>query len=161
MADGRSIAKLAGIVAACQAAGGIGAWLSREGLSEWYPKIQKPSFTPLGWVFGPTWTLLYALMGASLWLAEERGEDNDATKQTSRVLFGAQLFLNVLWTYAFFVRRAPGWALVEVAVLLVAIAATAASFSKVSRTAALLLVPYLLWTGFASVLNFSVWRLNR
>jgi hypothetical protein len=58
-------------------------------------------------------------------------------------------------------RRAPGWALVEVAVLLVAIAATAASFSKVSRTAALLLVPYLLWTGFASVLNFSVWRLNR
>jgi translocator protein len=161
MADGRSIAKLAGTVAACQAAGGIGAWLSREGLREWYPKIQKPSFTPPGLVFGPTWTLLYALMGASLWLAEERGEDNDATKQTSRVLFGAQLFLNVLWTYVFFGRRAPGWALVEVAVLLVAIAATAASFSKVSRTAALLLVPYLLWTSFASVLNFSVWRLNR
>ena len=161
MADGRSIAKLAGTVAACQAAGGIGAWLSREGLREWYPKIQKPSFTPPGWVFGPTWTLLYALMGTSLWLAEERGEDNGATKQTSRVLFGAQLFLNLLWTYVFFGRRAPGWALAEVAVLLVAIAATAASFSKVSRTAALLLVPYLLWTSFASVLNFSVWRLNR
>src|ERR671921_2869420 len=157
MADGRSMAKLVGAVVACEAAGGIGAFLSRQGLREWYPTLRKPSFTPPGWVFGPTWTLLYALMGASLWLAEERGEDNDATKQTSRVLFGAQLFLNVLWTYVFFGRRAPGWALVEVAVLFVAIAATAASFSKVSRTAALLLVPYLLWTSFASVLNFSVW----
>lgn len=160
MADGRSIAKLVGTVAACEAVGGIGAYLSRDGLREWYPKIEKPSFTPPGSVFGPTWTLLYALMGASLWLAEEWGEDG-AAKRTSRVLFGTQLLLNVLWTYVFFGRRAPGWALVEVAVLLAAIVATAASFSKVSRTAALLLVPYLLWTGFASVLNFSVWRLNR
>ena len=160
MADGHSIAKLAGAVAACEAAGGIGAFLSREGLQEWYPKLQKPSFNPPDWVFGPTWTLLYALMGTSLWLAEERDEDG-AAKWNSRVFFGAQLLLNVLWTYVFFGRRAPGWAFVEVLVLLAAIAATVASFSKVSRTAALLLVPYLLWTGFASVLTFSVWRLNR
>jgi translocator protein len=160
MADGRSIAKLAGAVAACEAAGGIGAFLSREGLQEWYPKLQKPSFNPPGWVFGPTWTLLYALMGTSLWLAEERDEDG-AAKRTSRVFFGAQLVLNVLWTYVFFGRRAPGWAFVEVLVLLAAIASTVASFSKVSRTAAVLLVPYLLWTGFASVLNFSIWRLIR
>jgi benzodiazapine receptor len=98
--------------------------------------------------------------GTSLWLAEERGEDG-AAKRTSRVFFGAQLLLNVLWTYVFFGRRAPGWAFVEVLVLLAAIAATVASFLKASRTAALLLVPYLLWTGFASVLTFSVWRLNR
>ena len=161
MADGRSIAKLAGAVAACEAAGGIGAFLSRDGLQGWYPKLQKPSFNPPGWVFGSTWTLLYALMGASLWLAEERGEDGGGAKRTSRFLFGAQLVLNVLWTYVFFGRRAPGWAFVEVVVLLVAIAATVASFSKASRTAALLLVPYVLWTGFASVLTFSVWRLNR
>ncbi len=160
MADGHSIAKLARAVAACEAAGGIGAFLSREGLQEWYPELQKPSFNPPDWVFGPTWTLLYALMGTSLWLAEERGEDG-AAKRTSRVFFGAQLLLNVLWTYVFFGRRAPGWAFVEVLVLLAAIAATVASFLKASRTAALLLVPYLLWTGFASVLTFSVWRLNR
>jgi translocator protein len=160
MADGRSIAKLTGAVAACEAAGEIGAFLSREGLQEWYPKLQKPSFNPPDWVFGPTWTLLYALMGTSLWLEEEWGEDG-AAKRTSRVFFGAQLLLNVLWTYVFFGRRAPGWAFVEVLVLLAAIASTVASFSKVSRTAAVLLVPYLLWTGFASVLNFSVWRLNR
>jgi len=160
MAYGHSIAKLAGAVAACEAAGGIGAFLSREGLQEWYPKLHKPSFNPPDWVFGPTWTLLYALMGTSLWLAEERDEDG-AAKRTSRVFFGLQLVLNVLWTYVFFRRRAPGWAFVEVLVLLAAIAATVASFSKASRTAALLLVPYLLWTGFASVLNFSIWRLNR
>ena len=99
-------------------------------------------------------------MGASLWLAEERGEDGGA-KRSSRALFGAQLLLNVLWTYVFFDRRAPGRAFVEVVSLLAAIAATTVTFSKVSRTAALLLVPYLLWTGFASVLNFGVWRLNR
>ena len=160
MAYRHSIAKLAGAVAACEAAGGIGAFLSREGLQEWYPKLQKPSFNPPDWVFGPTWTLLYALMGTSLWLAEERDEDG-AAKRTSRVFFGAQLLLNVLWTYVFFGRRAPGWAFVEVLVLLAAIASTVASFSKVSRTAAVLLVPYLVWTGFASVLNFSIWRLNR
>jgi benzodiazapine receptor len=160
MADGRSIAKLAGAVAACEAAGGIGAFLSREGLQEWYPKLHKPSFNPPDWVFGPTWTLLYALMGTSLWLVEERGEDG-AVKRTSRVFFGAQLLLNVLWTHVFFGRRSPGWAFVEVLVLLATIAATVASFSKVCRTAALLLVPYLLWTGFASVLTFCIWRLNR
>ena len=161
MAEARQVVKLAVAVAACEAAGGIGAFLSREGLREWYPKLQKPSFNPPGWVFGPTWTLLYALMGASLWLAEERAQGDEAAKRTSRFFFGAQLLLNVLWTYVFFGRRAPGWAFVEVLVLLAAIAATLVSFSKASRTAALLLVPYLLWTGFASVLNFSIWRLNR
>ena len=161
MAEAGQVAKLAGAVAACEAAGGIGAFLSREGLREWYPKLQKPSLNPPAWVFGPTWTLLYALMGASLWLAEERGGDDETAKRTSRFLFGAQLLLNVLWTYVFFGRRAPGWAFVEILVLLAAVSASALSFSKTSRTAALLLAPYLLWIGFASVLNFSVWRLNR
>ena len=108
MAEAGQVAKLAGAVAACEAAGGIGTFLSREGLREWYPKLQKSSLNPPGWVFGPTWTLLYALMGASLWLAEERGGDDEAAKRTSRFLFGAQLLLNVLWTYVFFGRRAPG-----------------------------------------------------
>jgi tryptophan-rich sensory protein len=88
--------------------------------------LRKPSFTPPGSYFGPTWTLLYALMGASLLGHPQRGEDG-AAKGASRTLFGAQLLLNVLWTYVFFGRRAPGWAFVEVVFLLAAIAATAAS----------------------------------
>ena len=76
-------------------------------------------------------------------------------------MFGIQLVLNVLWTYVFFKRRSPGWALVEIIFLWVAIAATTLTFEKVSRTAALLLLPYLLWTGFAAVLNYSIWRLNK
>jgi tryptophan-rich sensory protein len=107
MVDGRSKAKLVGSMVACEAAGGIGALLSRQGLREWYSTLRKPSFTPPGSYFGPTWTLLYALMGASLWMAEERGEDG-ATKGASRTLFGAQLLLNVLWTYVFFGRRRLG-----------------------------------------------------
>jgi len=110
-------------------------------------------------VFGPVWTLLYALMGVSFYIAERRGVEEGA-RTAPRVFFGAQLALNVLWTYVFFGRRSPGWALVEITFLLFAVAATAWSFSKVSRTAALLLLPYLLWTGSATVLNYSIWRLN-
>ncbi len=105
MADGRSVAKLVGTVVACEAAGGIGAFLSRQGLQEWYPTLRKPSFTPPGSYFGPTWTLLYALMGASLWLAGERGEDG-AAKRASRALFGAQLLLKCAVDVR--VLRSPG-----------------------------------------------------
>ncbi len=80
---------------------------------------------------------------------------------TSRALFGIQLVLNVLWSYVFFKRRSPGWALVEIGFLWAAIAATTVAFWKVSRMAALLLLPYLLWTSFAVLLNYSIWRLNK
>lgn len=79
----------------------------------------------------------------------------------SKALFGIQLVLNVLWSYVFFGRRAPGWALVEILFLWAAIIATTLTFFRISRTAGLLLLPYLLWTSFAAVLNGSIWRLNR
>jgi translocator protein len=106
------------------------------------------------------WTLLYAMMGVSLYIGSRHGEDGGAWR-VGRVLFGLQLVLNVLWSYVFFGRRSPGWALVEIAFLWVAIAATTAAFWKISRTAGLLLLPYLLWTTFAGLLNGSIWRLNR
>jgi translocator protein len=108
------------------------------------------------------WTLLYAMIGLSLYLASQHSrEEDDRVWQASRVLFGTQLALNVLWSYVFFGRRAPGWALVEIVFLWVAITATIVAFLKISRSAALLLLPYLLWTSFAAVLNHSIWRLNR
>jgi translocator protein len=162
MASENSIFKLVGSVLLCEAAGGIGSVYTFDGVRDWYPKLQKPSFTPPGWVFAPVWTLLYAMMGLSLYLASQRRkEEDDGVWRASRVLFGTQLALNVLWSYVFFRRRSPGWALVEILFLWVAIAATIFAFSRISRIAGLLLLPYLLWTSFAAVLNHSIWHLNR
>ncbi len=162
MASKNSIPKLVGSVLLCEAAGGIGSIYTYDSVRDWYPKLKKPSFTPPGWVFAPVWTVLYAMMGLSLYLASHhRREEDDGVWQASRVLFGTQLALNVLWSYVFFGRRAPGWALVEILFLWVAITATIVAFLKISRAAALLLLPYLLWTSFAAVLNHSIWILNR
>jgi translocator protein len=156
MANGNSVKRLVGAVLLCEVAGGIGSTLTRNGLRAWYPKLQKPSFTPPDWVFGPVWTLLYAMMGVSLYLiSQQRGEDSGEVR-SARILFWVQLMLNVLWSYVFFGRRSPGWALVEIGFLWIAIAATTRSFWKVSRTAALLLLPYILWVSFAVLLNYSI-----
>jgi benzodiazapine receptor len=161
VASERSIPKLVGSVLLCEAAGAMGSIYTYGGVRDWYPKLEKPSFTPPGWVFAPVWTVLYAMMGLSLYLASQRRSEQDEDLwQASRVLFGTQFALNTLWSYVFFGRRAPGWALVEILFLWVAIAATTRAFSRISRTAGLLLVPYLLWTSFAVVLNHSIWRLN-
>ena len=157
MADGHSIKKLVGSVLLCETAGVVGSVFTRDSLRDWYPTLQKPSFTPPDWVFGTVWTVLYAMMGVSLYLASRQREE---VETAARGLFAVQLMLNTLWTYIFFGRRSPGWALVEISLLWVAIASTTLSFFRVSRTAALLLLPYLLWTSFAAVLNYSVWRLN-
>jgi len=101
-------------------------------------------------------------MDLSLYLASQRRtEEDEGLWQASRVLFGIQLVLNVLWSYVFFKRRSPGWALVEILFLWVAIVTTTWTFSRISRTAGLLLLLYLLWTSFAVVLNHSIWRLNK
>jgi benzodiazapine receptor len=161
MANWKSVKKLGGAVLLCEVAGGIGSTLTRNALKDWYPKLDKPSFTPPDWVFGPAWTLLYAMMGVSLYVvSHQRGEDTGEVR-SARILFLVQLVLNVLWSYVFFGRRSPGWALVEIGFLLIAIAATIRTFWKVSRTAALLMLPYILWVSFAVLLNYSIWRLNR
>jgi benzodiazapine receptor len=160
VAGERSIPKLIGWVLLCEAAGGIGSIFTRDSLKDWYPTLEKPSFTPPSWVFGPVWTLLYALMGASLYMAGRQRVDDGSVVQVSRALFGIQLVLNVLWSYVFFKRRSPGWAVVEIGFLWAAIVATTLAFSKISRMAALLLLPYLLWTSFAAALNYRIWRLN-
>jgi benzodiazapine receptor len=162
MASERSILKLVGSVLLCEGAGAVGSIYTYEGVKDWYPNLEKPSFTPPSWVFAPVWTVLYAMMGLSLYLASERrSEEDEGLWQASKALFGIQLILNVLWSYVFFGRRSPGWALVEILLLCAAIVATTLTFYRISRTAGLLLLPYLLWSSFAVVLNGSIWRLNR
>jgi tryptophan-rich sensory protein len=147
-------------IVACEAAGVVGGVATATSVKTWFPTLRKPSFSPPGAVFGPVWTILYLLMGLSLYAtrkAGERGAENDPAIR----LFALQLALNALWSVVFFGARSPRWAMVEILFLWAAIALTMRAIWKISRGAALLLAPYLLWTTFASVLNFRIWRLNR
>ena len=123
-----------------------------------YAELARPSWAPPGWLFGPVWSTLYALMAVSAWLVwRQRGF---AGARTALLLFIVQLAANALWTWLFFAWRQGGLAFAEVVVLCFLIAATIVSFHRISLLAALLLVPYLAWSTFAAALTFVVWRLN-
>ena len=145
----------------CEAVGILGTIPTSQGLKTWYPALEKPPYNPPNAIFGPVWTLLYALMGAALYTATMHREGDEADVRAARALFGTQLALNAIWSWLFFGRRSPLAALIEVGALWIAIALTIRAFARLSRTAALLLVPYLAWVTFASVLNFGIWRRNR
>jgi benzodiazapine receptor len=125
----------------------------------WFDGLKQPAFSPPKAVFGPAWTTLYLLMGAAHYLVQKQ-EAQPAATRAAQILYGLQLGLNALWSILFFGRRAPGAALVEIGLLWVAIVLTIVAFARISRVAALLLVPYLIWTTFAVVLNAAIWRLN-
>lgn len=144
----------------CAAAAAIGGVATATGVSGWYPTLAKPPFTPPNALFGPVWTLLYALMGIALWLLWRAGGTSPANRP-ALALFAAQLALNAGWSVVFFGLRAPGLALLWIAALAVAIALTIGAAWHRSRPAAWLLTPYLLWVGFAGVLNAAIWWLNR
>jgi tryptophan-rich sensory protein len=125
----------------------------------WYAALVKPPLNPPSWVFGPVWTILYALMGIAAFLIWQKLEKNKKAKE-SLMLFGLQLTLNTLWSIVFFGLQMPGLAFIIIVMMWLAIAGTIFSFAKISRTAAYLLVPYLIWVSFASYLNFGLWFLN-
>lgn len=128
-------------------------------VSGWYQTIQKPSWNPPSWIFGPVWTTLYILMGISLFLVS-RSDAAENVKRTAIILFAAQLVFNFFWSLIFFEMHQPGWAFVEILVMWVLILLTIFSFGKISSLAAWLLVPYISWVSFASILNYTIWRLN-
>jgi translocator protein len=140
-------------------AASIGSAATASSVNSWYRTLDKPSFNPPGSVFGPVWTVLYVLMGiADAIVAKECPGENG---QHARRIYKVQLGLNTLWSVLFFGFRAPGFALVEILALWAAIAMTISAFARISRTAALLLMPYLLWTTFATALNAGIWWKNR
>jgi len=143
----------------CQAAGLIGSFFTAQSVRTWYVSLQKPAFNPPSWVFGPVWTALYLMMGIAAYLVWRRGWDNKAVKVALGV-FLFQLILNGLWSFLFFGMKSPYTAFVEIAALWLAILATILLFSRLSKAAAWLLIPYILWVSFAAVLNFTLWRLN-
>jgi translocator protein len=125
---------------------------------EYYARLEKPSWAPPGWLFGPVWTVLYALMGIAAWLVAGRA---GSASRTPLVLWGAQLALNATWTPVFFGLRAPGLALVNIILLWLALVATVTAFFSRRPVAGVLLIPYLIWVSFATALNFAIWRRNR
>jgi translocator protein len=139
-------------------AGAIGSAATYPNLA-WFDTLEKPAFSPPKAVFGPAWTTLYLLMGAAHYLVTQHAAE-PAAKRAATILYGLQLGLNALWSILFFARRAPLAALIEILLLWTAIVLTIIAFARISRVAALLLVPYLLWTTFATVLNAAFWRLN-
>jgi len=155
----RPIASLVLAVLASELVGGLGNLLSLSGVTTWYPTLTTPAFNPPGWVFGPVWIPLFALMGVAAWLVWRAGLDRRAV-QVALALFAVQFGFNVAWSGAFFGLRSPLAGLVVIVALWLAIVATIWAFDRVDRRAALLLVPYLLWVSFATVLNFELWRLN-
>jgi tryptophan-rich sensory protein len=144
----------------CLFAGFIGSYFTTPAIPTWFATLQKPSFAPPNWVFAPVWTSLYILMGISLFLVWQKGHE-DKTVKAAIYLFAGQLVLNALWSFVFFGLRSPLLGLIEIIILWIAILATIMSFMKISRTAAYLLIPYILWVSFASIVNFSIWSLNR
>ena len=153
------IVKLAVSIILCQLAGFLGSFFATPAIPTWYQTLHKPFFTPPNWIFGPTWISLFLLMGISLFLVWRR-QDHPKVK-TALIFFFVLLIINILWSVAFFGLRSPLLGLIDIVLLWITILFAIWNFFKVSKFAGILLIPYLLWVSFATVLNFSLWILNR
>ena len=144
-------------VAICLGFGIASGFSTASSISGWYQTIQKPSWNPPNWIFAPVWTVLYILMGIAAALV---WHSHSPDKKTALILFAVQFVLNLLWSYIFFGMHNLSLALAEIILLSVAIAITLYWFLKINRSAAILLVPYLMWVSFASSLTFTIFVMN-
>ncbi len=137
----------------------LGQWATYPNLATWYAGLVKPAFNPPNWIFGPVWTALYLLMAYSVWRVL-KVVDRDAERRNALALFFLQLALNAGWSWLFFALNSPLAGLLNVVPQFLLILATIVRFRRLDLVAALCLVPLAVWVGFASVLNFEIWRLN-
>ncbi len=155
------IIKMIVSVAVCFGASAFGAlFMNADSINTWYAQLQKPVITPPDWVFGPAWTILYLMMSISVYLVWSKGLDYPRVK-IAIGLFLIQLALNAAWTPIFFGFHLILPALVDIVLLFFAILVTLLVFKTISSRASLLLIPYLIWVGYATVLNALIWQLNR
>jgi translocator protein len=138
--------------------GSISGIATSGNITTWYAALNKPVFNPPNYLFGPVWTILYILMGISLFLIW-KSPSGDA-RNYALAIFGLQLVLNFTWSFIFFHFKQAGWAFVEIIMVWISVLAMIIIFHRVSKTAAFLQIPYLLWVSFASVLNGFIWWLN-
>ena len=152
-----NIFKLVISIVMCLSAGFIGSFFTMKNIPTWYASLNKPTFNPPDWLFGPVWTFLYILMGISFFLIWKTESDG---KTFAVAFFIVQLIMNSLWSFLFFGMKNPSFAFIEIIVLWVFILICIITFNKISPLASYLLIPYLLWVSFASVLNYSIVKLN-
>lgn len=144
----------------CEAVGIVSGLLSQTNMNEWLATLNKPSWNPPSWLFGPVWTILYALMGLALWLIWKSHAD-ETLKRIALLVFALQLFLNFWWSLLFFRFHSPGLALIDILLMIGVIIITLFRFAPISRKACWLLVPYLAWVCFAAILNYTIWFMNK
>ena len=153
--------KIAIFVATCIAVGYLSGQATQSSVNTWFPTLVKPSFNPPPWVFAPVWSLLYMMMGIAAGLVWSRIDFEKEAVQKALLFFAVQLALNALWSILFFGLRNPLLGLIEIVLLWLMIYETYIKFIKIDKIAGYLFIPYLLWVSFATVLNASIWWLNR
>ncbi|AZQ60220.1 tryptophan-rich sensory protein [Maribacter sp. MJ134] len=146
-------------VTLCLVIGFLASFATQSSVNDWYLTLNKPSFNPPNWIFAPVWTTLYILMGIAAGWVWGKGFHHKYVK-TGLYHFGFQLLLNALWSIVFFGLKSPFYALWVIIALLIMLILTIKWFKVVSKLAAILLIPYLLWVCFATLLNYKIWELN-
>jgi tryptophan-rich sensory protein len=156
----RPILAVALTILTVEIVGASGAIFTAQGLSTWYDTLQRPELAPPSWVFGPVWTVLFALIGIALWLVWRQVDSSPREAWIAISVFVVHFVFNLGWSAVFFGLQAVGWGLAVIGLLWLLIIVTMWTFDRVDRRAALLLVPYLLWVSFAAFLNYRFWVLN-
>lgn len=151
--------KLIAAIGICLLTGVISSLLSMKWMYPWFAGINKPQWNPPDNIFGPVWTILYVLMGIALYLIW-KSSPSSKQKKNAELLFAFQLFLNFWWSIVFFRFHSPEFALLIILMMDLFIIITIFQFAKISRTASWLMVPYISWVCFASMLNYSIYSLN-
>lgn len=139
--------------------GALGGFFTMEAVKTWYTTLNKPSFNPPNYLFGPVWSTLYAIMGIASYLIWKRRNVTKNYTLAASVYF-IQLVLNLMWSFIFFYQQQIGLALIEIIILLVAIIANSILFYRINKLAGLLYIPYIMWVSFATVLTYSIYMLN-
>jgi tryptophan-rich sensory protein len=156
----KNLLKLIVCIAICQLAGVVGSIFTMDNIPTWYEQLIKPPLRPPNWIFAPVWITLYTLMGISLFLVIKKGFGFQGVKG-GVTLFAIQLVLNTVWSIVFFGKHELLFSIIIIALLWIMILATMLKFRPISFTAAVLLLPYLLWVSFASYLNSAIYVLNK
>lgn len=155
------ITRILAVVVTCLAIGYFSGIVTRGSIATWYPTLIKPSFNPPNWIFAPVWSMLYVMMGVAAGIVWNKIESDKEVVKKALVVFAVQLGLNALWSFLFFGLMNPMLAGLEIIILWLMIYETYLQFVKINKIAGYLLLPYLAWVSFATVLNASIWWLNR